>query len=104
MELATYLVERYLPGSSPEAIEAAAARASATTAELAAEGVPVRYLGTTFVPEDEACFCQFEAPSAEVVLQANRRARLPVDRVVACVHVPGPHDKVRVAPDERTER
>jgi hypothetical protein len=31
----------------------------------------------------EACFCQFEAPSAAVVAEANRRASLRFDRIVA---------------------
>jgi hypothetical protein len=47
----------------------------------------VRYLGSTIVFEDEACFCQFEAPSEAAVVEANRRARAPFHRIVAAVLV-----------------
>jgi hypothetical protein len=42
----------------------------------------VRYLGSTIVLEDEACFCEFEAPSAAAVAEANREAGLSFDRIV----------------------
>jgi hypothetical protein len=82
MPASTYLVERYLPGFSHADLLAAAARASDAGAELAAEGLPVRYLGSLFVPGEEACFCEFEGPSAEAVELANRRAGVPFARVV----------------------
>jgi hypothetical protein len=31
---------------------------------LAASGVALRYLGSSFVPEEESCFCRFESDSA----------------------------------------
>jgi hypothetical protein len=57
---------------------AAARRASA---DLRREGVPVRFLRSIFVPEDEACFCLFEARSASDVREAARRAAFAVDHV-----------------------
>jgi hypothetical protein len=47
----------------------------------------VRYLGSTVVLEDEACFCQFEGPTEAAVAEANRRAGLPFDRIVSAVTV-----------------
>jgi Protein of unknown function (DUF4242) len=44
------------------------------------EGIPVRFVRSVFVPEDEACFYLYEAPSAEVVRQAAWRAALPFAR------------------------
>ena len=44
------------------------------------EGIPVRFVRSVFVPEDEACFYLYEAPSAEVVREAARRAALPFAR------------------------
>jgi hypothetical protein len=41
------------------------------------------------VVEDEALFTYFEAGTTELVAEANRRAELPVDRINACVDVPG---------------
>ncbi len=51
------------------------------------EGTPVRYLGSTIVPDDEACFCEFEAPSQAAVAEANRRAGVAFDRIVPAVAV-----------------
>ena len=43
-------------------------------------------------PGYEACFCQFEGASEAAVAQANERAGVPFDRIVAVVTVPvGPH-------------
>jgi hypothetical protein len=77
-----YVVERYLPGVSRNALERELARLEQVT-----RGTPVRYLGSTIVPDDEACFCQFEGPSEEAVADANRRAGLPFDRIVTAVAV-----------------
>jgi hypothetical protein len=51
----------------------------------------VRYLGSTIVLEDEACFCQFDASSVAAVTEANRRADLPFDRIVPAVLVQPTH-------------
>ena len=47
----------------------------------------VRYLGSTIVLRDEACFCRFEGPSSDAVAEVNRQAGLPFDRIVAAVTV-----------------
>lgn len=52
---------------------------------MRAEGIPVRFVRSIFVPEDESCFYLFEAPSAEAVRQAVHRARLRFDRIVEAV-------------------
>jgi len=39
-----YMVERHLPGITPEQLAAAAARAKSVTAEMTQRGKPVRYL------------------------------------------------------------
>ena len=82
-----YMVERSLPGFTPDQIAAAAKSAKTTTAEMTAEGTPVRYLRSTFVPGEDKCFCLFEGDSEEVVRQANERAELPLERIVEAVHV-----------------
>jgi hypothetical protein len=79
-----YVVERYLPGVSRAELER-----ELTRLDEATRGTAVRYLGSTIVPDDEACLCQFEGPSAEAVAEANRRAGVPFDRIVAAVAVAG---------------
>jgi len=78
-----YVVERYLPGVSREELERALHRLRIAARGLQREGIPVRYLGSTIVLDDEACFCQFEGPSQEAIAEANRRADLPFDRIVS---------------------
>lgn len=77
-----YLVERYLPGVTREDVVAAAARAEDAARRMSSEGTVVRYVGSTFVPEDESCLCLFDGPSAEAVAEANRRAGFAFERVV----------------------
>ena len=78
-----FIVERYIPGLDRERLARLLEALEPATAELRREGTSVRYLGSTIVPEDEACFCQFEAESQAAVDDANRRAHVPYDRIVA---------------------
>lgn len=71
----TYLVERYLPGHDRVWLETALARLS--------EGRAVAYLGSTYVPSDDSCFCRFEAETADDVRDANEVAGVPFARIVA---------------------
>ena len=50
-----------------------------------AEGRPVRYVRALLLAEDETCFHLYEAATAESVLEATRRAGIPVERVVEAV-------------------
>ena len=75
-----YLVERYLPGRDRAWLEAALAR-------LPRERSGVAYLGSTYVPSDDSCFCRFEADTADDVRDANDVARVPFARIVAAAEV-----------------
>ena len=72
----TYLVERYLPGRDSAWLEAALSR-------LPAERGGVAYLGSTYIPGDDACFSRFEAATAEDVRDVNEVAGVPFARIVA---------------------
>ena len=82
-----YVVERYLPGLLRSDLLRMLAELERATAELRAEGPTVRYLGSTIVIGDEACFCHFEASSEVAVAATNRRAGLAFDRIVPAVTV-----------------
>jgi hypothetical protein len=81
----SYLVEVYMPRSRPHEAHATAGRARAAAAELSREGVPVRYVRTTFLPDDETCLHLFEAESAEVVEAASSRAELGRGRIIPAI-------------------
>jgi len=72
----TYLVERYLPGRDRAWIEAAVGR-------LRRHRQVATHVGSTYVAVDEACFCRFEAETADDVRDANEIARFPFARIVA---------------------
>lgn len=80
--MALFVVERYLPGVSEDVVREALERLPE-----AAAGTAVRYIGSTILREDEACFCHFEAPSAAAVAEVNVRAGIVVDRIVAAMPV-----------------
>ena len=80
-----YVVERYLPGLSRSDLLRGLSRLE--QAAQRKEAPAVRYLGSTIVLGDEACFCQFEGPSEAAVAEANRKAGLPFDRIVPALNV-----------------
>jgi hypothetical protein len=82
-----YMLERHLPGITPEQLTAAAARAKSVTAAMTQQGKPVRYLRSTFLPGEEKSFCLFDAPSAERVREANELAKIPLQRIVEVKHI-----------------
>ena len=61
-----YLVERYLPGATASELTAAQHRVAEAVASVRAEGVPVVYLGSTYIPEEETSFVRFEGVLAGV--------------------------------------
>ncbi|MDQ3379631.1 MAG: DUF4242 domain-containing protein [Actinomycetota bacterium] len=83
--LSTYLVEAYLPRTSPGGREAVAARARAAAEEMQRDGTAIRFLRSFFVPDDELWFCFYEARSIEDVAEASSRAELVLGRIQQAV-------------------
>jgi hypothetical protein len=81
-----YVVERYLPGLHRSDLLRGLLRLEQGS-EKATRGAEVRYLDSTIVLRDEACFCRFEGPSSDAVAEVNRQAGLPFDRIVPAVTV-----------------
>jgi hypothetical protein len=80
--MAVYMVDRSLPGITMEQLAAAQKAAIETAKAFAAEGKPVRYIRSTFVPSESRCMCLFEAGNPEAVKELNDRAKIPYTRVV----------------------
>ena len=77
-----YIVERDLPGIEMEQLAAAQKAAIETSNQFTAEGKPVRYIRTTFVPGEAHCMCLFEAGNPEDVKEVKQKANIPFTRVV----------------------
>ena len=80
--MTVYMVERNLRGIAMSDLAAAQKLAIATSNAYAADGTPMRYIRSTFTPEDGRCMCLFEAQSAEAVKKLNDEAKLPYSRIV----------------------
>lgn len=80
--MSRYLVEAYLPRSHARDARAAGRDARAAAEELSREGRPVRYLRTTFLPNDETCFHVFESADKDAVSEVCRRAGIGSARIV----------------------
>ena len=83
----SYLVEVYVPRSRAHEARASGHRACVAAEALAHEGAAIRYVRTTYLPDDETCFHMFEAESTEIVEDARRRAELGRARIVAANEV-----------------
>lgn len=81
----SYLVEVYMPRSHTQEARAGGQRARAAAEALTREGVPIHYVRTTFLPDDETCFHLFAAASAEIVEAASARAQLGRARIVPAI-------------------
>jgi hypothetical protein len=80
-----FLVETYVPRSSVDGGRRAAREVRSAAEALSREGTPVRYVRTTFLPDDETCFHLLDAASAEAVAELGRRAGLGRARIVAAI-------------------
>ncbi len=54
---------------------------------MSADGAPVRYLRSTFVPGEEKCYCLFEGENEETVREANDLAEIPYTGVSEVMHI-----------------
>ncbi len=96
MTVKLFVVERYLPGITADELRASADRLAAAAADLIAAGEEIRYLGSTFLPDEESCFCRLEAASAELVGEACRTAAFPYARILegeSFAHVEATHSE-----------
>lgn len=80
--MSVFMVDRDLPGIQMEQLAAAQQAAIETSKQFTAEGKPVRYIRTTFVPAEAHCMCLFEADNADHVREVNETAQIPFTRIV----------------------
>ncbi|MEO5724204.1 MAG: hypothetical protein ABIQ39_02870 [Ilumatobacteraceae bacterium] len=75
------MVERLWPGATPDAIRAATDQLQSSCQRLAADGIPIRFLGATYIPADESLSCRFDG-TAQAVRAAHQLAGVPLDRLL----------------------
>lgn len=76
-----FLLELYVSRTELAAAENGAKQAARAAEQLTAEGTPVRFMRSIFVPDEETCFYLLEAASLEHVRAAAVRAGLPCERI-----------------------
>jgi len=82
-----FVVERRLPGITPQMLSSAGIRAKTCCAEISEEGRGVRWIRSFFLPESSQTHCYFEGESRAVVEEANQRANIPFDRIAPVVEM-----------------
>lgn len=80
--MSTFMVERDLKGIAMGDLAAAQKAAIGKAEEMRRDGTDIRYVRTTFAPDDGRCMCLFEAASDVDVKRLNDDAGLPYSRVV----------------------
>ena len=80
--MATFMVERELKGITMEDLAAAQRAAISKAEQMRNGGSDVRYVRTTFAPDDGRCMCLFDAGSGADVQRLNDEAGLPYHRIV----------------------
>jgi hypothetical protein len=81
-----FVAERYWPGATEETARVSMERVRASCEQLAAAGVELRWLGGTYVAQDEALSLRFEGTEA-AVRAAHELAGVPFDRLVVSIEV-----------------
>lgn len=83
--MSVFMVERDLKGIAMEDLAGAQQAAIGKAEEMRNGGSEIRYIRSTFAPEDGRCMCLFEASSDAEVKRLNDEAGLPYSRVVSAL-------------------
>jgi Nickel responsive protein SCO4226-like len=72
-----YIIERSVPALGPAELAAAGRRSVAVLAEMP----DVKWIRSFVSDAEGKIYCEYDAPSAEAILEHARRAGLPVDHI-----------------------
>jgi hypothetical protein len=81
-DMLVYMVDRDLPGFTSAQLLALQQTAIAACRRFTAQGRPIQYLRSMFVPGESRCMCLFAAPEPTLVRMVNEAAQLPFTRIV----------------------
>jgi hypothetical protein len=99
-----FLVEFYLSRTDAAALRRTVRRVRLAAEEQTRQGMPVRYLRSIYLPEDETCFLLYEAGSAEAARQAAMLAAVTLERVSEVIGDTRPGTVLTTDNDERSVR
>ena len=85
--MTVYMVERELKGIAMSDLAGAQKLAIATARDMSAQGTQIRYVRSTFTPDDGRCMCLFEAAKRDDVHLLNDTAALLARRRGARPHL-----------------
>ncbi len=88
--LATFLVDRTLPGLTAELLAEAHRCLQEAVRRVSGSGEEVRYVRCTYLPEEQRMLCLFEAATADVVRRVNEIAQMPFRRITPAREFPAP--------------
>ena len=77
-----YIADRDLPGVTLEQLAAAQKAAIETSQRFTAEGKPIRYIRSAWVPSESHVMCMFEAEDPQSVRDVNEAAGIPFTRIL----------------------
>jgi hypothetical protein len=77
-----YIADRDLPGVTLDQLAAAQKAAIETSQRFTAEGKPIRYIRSAWVPSESHVMCMFEAEDPQVVRDVNEAAGIPFTRIL----------------------
>jgi hypothetical protein len=83
----SFVAECFWPDVHASDLEALDRRVADATIELNRRRLPVRYLGSILLREDEVVLCQFDG-TAESVREAAELAAVPFERILAAGRSP----------------
>jgi hypothetical protein len=88
-----FLAETYAPRDAPGTAAPRPDDLARAAAQASGPSAPVRFLGAVVVPDEETCFCLYQAPSAGAVREAMTRAGLRPERITRAVTVRPPRTR-----------
>jgi hypothetical protein len=83
--MATFMVERYIPGAGSGQAAAAELLAKQVALHLRAQSGTVHHLRSLFVPQDEQCFVLFQATSAHALAETIQRVGIAYERITEVI-------------------
>ncbi|MGN6869268.1 MAG: nickel-binding protein [Solirubrobacteraceae bacterium] len=80
-----FVTEQYLSAACSDVAASRASAARRAAEQLTSEGMPVHFVRSIFIPEDETCLHLYRAESIDAVRAAATRASLALDRIAEAV-------------------